>query len=236
MSRSFEAALNWSEAGTKLLLVTVAGWGEQEYLAPSGLAGWTRKHLIAHLAANAEALGNLVHWAATGEQTPMYSSVQQRNADIQAGAAKPAAELASWLRESAARFAAGVSGLGPEQWNAQVVTAQGRTVRATEIPWMRSREVFVHAVDLAAGVTFADLPADFLTALAEDIVAKRGAASGPAVILTAADTGDRWEMPGDGEATAITGPLAQVTAYLAGRPHALTRSDGSPPPELPAWL
>ncbi|MFI7609949.1 maleylpyruvate isomerase family mycothiol-dependent enzyme [Nonomuraea terrae] len=236
MRRTFEDAMSWSAAGTERFLDTVAGWGEEQYLAPCGLPGWTRKHLVAHVAANADALSNLVRWAATGEKTPMYSSMGQRNADIEAGSVKPAAELAAWLHESADRLAAGTAALSSDQWNAEVVTAQGRTVPATEIPWLRSREVWVHAVDLAAGVSFADLPAGFLAALADDIAGKRGDAAGPSVVLAAADTGDRWELSGEDDATAVTGPLAEVAAYLAGRPHALTTAGGFPAPALPAWL
>ncbi|WP_169945444.1 maleylpyruvate isomerase family mycothiol-dependent enzyme [Microbispora sp. H11081] len=236
MRRTFDEALGWSEAGTALFLRAVAGWDEERYLAPSGLPGWSRKHLVAHVAANADALSNLTHWAATGEETPMYSSPRQRDADIEAGSRTPAAELAAWLRSSAQRLAAGVAGLTDDQWNAKVVTAQGRTVPATEIPWLRSREVCVHAVDLAAGVSFADLPTGFLVALADDVAAKRGGVAGPAVVLTATDTGDHWTLPGEGEPVAVAGPLADVVAYLTGRPHALTTGDGSLAPALPAWL
>ncbi len=236
MRRTFEDALSWSTTGTGLFLDAVAGWGEERFLAPSGLPGWTRKHLIAHVAANADALGNLVRWAATGERTPMYASPEQRAADIEAGSAKPAAELAAWLRESADRLAAGVAALSPGQRAAEVVTAQGRTVPATEIAWLRAREVCVHAVDLAAGVSFAGLPTGFLAALADDFAGRRGDAPGPAVVLTAADTGDRWELPGEGSPAVVAGPLAEVAAYLAGRPHNLPAADGSPAPALPAWL
>jgi uncharacterized protein (TIGR03083 family) len=236
MRRTFDDALRWIDAGTGLLLDTTSGWDEEEYLALSALPGWSRKHLVAHVAANADALGNLVHWAATGAKTPMYSSPEQRNADIEAGGARPSAELAAWLRESAERLATGIAGLDAERWRAEVVTAQGRTVPATEIPWMRAREVCVHAVDLAAGAAFADLPAGFLAALADDIVAKRGGAPGSAMVLTTTDTGDRWALPGEGASVTVTGPLAEVTAYLAGRPHTLTTADGSPAPTLPAWL
>ena len=45
---------------------------------------------------------------------------------------------------------------------------------------MRAREVCVHAVDLGAGITFGDLPADFTAALLTDVVRKRaGAGEGP---------------------------------------------------------
>ncbi|MEV0385520.1 maleylpyruvate isomerase family mycothiol-dependent enzyme [Nonomuraea sp. NPDC050643] len=230
MRRTTDNALSWADEGTRLFLRTIGRWDEEQYLAPSGLPGWTRKHLVAHVAANADALGNLVHWAATGEETPMYPSVERRNADIAAGGAKPAAELTAWLRASAERLAGALRDLSQDQWRAGVVTAQGRTVPATEIPWMRSREVCVHAVDLAAGLSFARLPEGFLPALADDIVTRRAAAPGPPVTLLATDTGDHWELPGDGGPVKVGGTLAEITAYLAGRPHSLTA------PDLPAWL
>jgi maleylpyruvate isomerase len=117
------------------------------------------------------------------------------------------AELGFWLRESAAGLAASTDRLTDEQWAAEVVTAQGRTVPATEIPWLRAREVCVHAVDLGLGVTFADLPDDFLDALCADVVAKRG------------------DVP------EVDAPLAQRTAWLTGRPHDLAGA-----PDLGAWL
>jgi uncharacterized protein (TIGR03083 family) len=110
--------------------------------------------LIAHVAANADALGNLVHWAATGEPTPMYSSPADRAAGIEAGRRLPPHELVRWVRRSAAELEEKMTRLTDEQWQALVVTAQGRAVPATEVPWLRSREVCVHAADLATGLRF----------------------------------------------------------------------------------
>jgi maleylpyruvate isomerase len=59
-------------------------------------------------------------------------------------------------------------------------------VPASEVPWLRAREVCVHAVDLATGLAFADLPADFLTALCDDVTTKRSASGGPAVTIATA--------------------------------------------------
>ena len=215
MSRSLEQSLRWVQEGTDLCRTAIAGLGEASYGAPSQLGGWTRKHLVAHLAANAEAIGRLVSWARTGEENRMYSSPEQRNADIEAGAKLPGEQLTAWFEQSARELTAAMAALPDEAWQATVVTAQGRAVAATETPWMRSREVMVHAVDLAAGLTFADLPGDFLAALREDITSKRGAENVPAV----------------------RGSDADVTAYLAGRPHSgVTTPDGAPAPELPPWL
>ncbi|MFI6674623.1 maleylpyruvate isomerase family mycothiol-dependent enzyme [Kribbella sp. NPDC050470] len=200
--------MRWVAEGTALsrkALVDLDG--------PSLLPGWTRKHVAAHLALNAQALGNLVHWARTGEERPMYSSPEQRNADIEANASRSADDLLGWFDSSARELAEAMATLTDEQWQTQVLTAQGRAVPATAIPWMRSREVMIHAVDLGTGVTFADLPADFLEELCADIRTKRG------------------------DVLEVNGPLPEVAAYLAGRPYeSVTTADGAPAEPLPPWL
>lgn len=201
-------ALEWVAEGTALCRGALA-----DLDGPSLLHGWTRKHIAAHLALNAEALSNLVHWARTGEERRMYSSPDQRNADIEAGALRPADELRAWFDESARSLSEEMGELTIEQWAAPVRTAQGRRVPATDIPWMRSREVMIHAVDLGTGVIFADLPPDFLETLCTDIHGKRG------------------DVPD------VHGPLAETAAYLAGRPYTnVLTPEGTPAQPLPPWL
>lgn len=198
---------SWVTQGTQLFLDRASALDDTAMGAPSLLPGWTRKHVTAHVAANADAMRNLVHWARTGEATPMYSSPGQRLADIEAGAQRSAADLVAWCRTSAADLAADLDALTDEQWGAEVRTAQGRTVPATELPWMRAREVCIHAIDLDGGLSFVDLPEAFLSELVEEIRVKRGLE----------------ELP--------EGPLAEVAAWLAGRPHALAGA-----PEIGPWL
>ncbi|MQA60718.1 MAG: maleylpyruvate isomerase family mycothiol-dependent enzyme [Actinophytocola sp.] len=214
MGRSLADSLRWAEEGTDLCARAVDGLEEEQYAEGTTLPGWTRAQLVAHLAANAEALRNLAHWAATGEETPMYSSPEQRNADIEAGASRPPAVLRNLFHEEAGALAADLARLAEEQWVHTIRTAQGREVPASEIPWLRAREVMVHVVDLGTGVSFADLPEDFLHALEADICAKRGK-----------------------RATDVEGTLAARVGYLAGRTTwGVTGADGSPAPELPPWL
>jgi maleylpyruvate isomerase len=213
-TRTLADSLRWTEVGTRLCEKAIDALTDQQYAAVSRLEGWSCAHLVAHLAANAEALRNLAHWAATGEETPMYSSPDQRNADIETGAGRPPARLRTWFHEAAGALAADLSRLTDEQWRAGVRTAQGRDVPATEIPWLRAREVMVHAVDLGTGLTFADLPEDFLAALEADIRGKRGA-----------------------DAPEVEGTLADRVGYLAGRTTGgVTARGGAPAPVLPAWL
>jgi maleylpyruvate isomerase len=166
--------------GTRLFLGALADLGDEDMDRPLALPGWTGRHVVAHVHYNARALGRLAQWAATGTENRMYASPDQRAREIEAGAALPAAELRELVRRSAADLAAALDHLPDDAWQATVVTAQGRTVPATEIPWMRAREVCIHAVDLGAGITFGDLPADFTAALLTDVVRKRaGAGEGP---------------------------------------------------------
>ncbi len=66
---------------------------DDDFVRPTALPGWTRRHLVAHVAANADALGNLVRWAATGRRTPMYATPEERAAGIEQGARMSADEL-----------------------------------------------------------------------------------------------------------------------------------------------
>lgn len=215
---------DWAGEGTTLLLAGLDRLTDADLDEPSALAGWTRRHLLAHVAANAEALGRLVSWARTGVESRMYASAEQRAADIEAGATR--ADLREWVRESAATLAADLAAL--RAWDAEVVTAQGRTVPAREIPWMRARETCVHAVDLRAGTTFEDLPPAFLAALLDDVARWRGARPGPALVLVTPET--RHEIAGEGTPVAVTLTLPVAAAWFTGR-----HMDPSLP-ALPGWL
>jgi maleylpyruvate isomerase len=163
----------------------------------------------------------------------MYASSEQRDAGIAAGATLPAAELRARVTSSARSLAADLDALPEDGWDAPVITAQGLTRTASEIPWMRDREVFIHAVDLAAGTTFADLPAGFLAALLDDVTARRSAVGGgPALAIAATDTGHAWEVAGTGAAIPVSAPLAGLAPYLTGRPCPELKSA----PPLPPWL
>jgi maleylpyruvate isomerase len=219
--------------GTRRLLADVAALPDAALDAATALPGWSRRYLLSHVAANAGALRNLVHWARTGEERRMYASTEQRDADIAAGAALPAAELRAWIASSALALAADLSALPAGAWDAKVITAQGLTRSASEIPWMRDREVYIHAVDLAAGTTFGDLPEEFLSALLDDVTARRSAKGGGAALAVAAtDTGHSWEVTGRGAPVPVSAPLADLAAYLTGRPAPTLPAA----PALPAWL
>lgn len=231
----------WSWEGRRLFLELVDRLSDDAMAAPSLLPGWSRATLVAHVAQNARALRNLVTWAKTGVETPMYASKEQRQADIEETSALPPSELKAFLVEQSEGLVNDCDDLTPEQWQSIVRTNAGREVPLTEIAWMRAREVMVHAVDLDAGIRFADLPQAFNAALIDDIASKRSASGdGPNLHLETRDARGverDWDIAGQGDPVVVVGPLASATAWLAGRPvKLLSTASGEPLPELGPWL
>jgi len=70
--------LDWVADGQVRLQRAVDVLPPHAVTEPSALPGWTRGHLLTHLARNADALVNLLTWARTGIPTPMYASPDQR--------------------------------------------------------------------------------------------------------------------------------------------------------------
>jgi maleylpyruvate isomerase len=223
--------LGWWADGEQHLGTALGRLTDEEFAAPSLLPGWPRQRLLAHVARNADALVNLLSWARTGVETPMYASPEARDAGIDEAAALPPAELRAEVLAATQRLAEAMRGLPADAWSAQVRTAQGRMVPASEVPWMRSREVWVHAVDLDTGVGFADVPEDVLAALVDDVFRmwdRRDQVPDVAVFA-----GDReW---GTGT-LAVAGPLPAVAAWLTGRSDGAGLQADGPLPSLAAWL
>ncbi|MFI0942436.1 maleylpyruvate isomerase family mycothiol-dependent enzyme [Streptomyces sp. NPDC021020] len=201
------------------LLDTAAGLSAADLAEPSLLPGWTRGHVLAHVARNADALTNLLTWARTGEETPMYADAAARDRDIEAGAARSPEEQLADLRASADRFTASAAGLPPTGWAAQVAMRSGRVVAAAEVPWRRLIEVRLHHVDLAAGHGTQDLPAAFADRMLAWVVDGLAAHEGVAAVrLRDTGSGTVWDL-GAAEEPEVTaaGPAHALLAWVSGR-------------------
>ena len=73
---------SWMDTGTALFTTSVERLSDADLAAMTRLRGWSRRHVVAHVGLNAEALRRLVRWASTGEPTPMYASPEQRAREI----------------------------------------------------------------------------------------------------------------------------------------------------------
>jgi maleylpyruvate isomerase len=161
----------------------------------------------------------------------MYADREQRSAEIERSAALPPATLRDDLLRTAGILDDALAALPTEQWQAQVRSALGRAVPAAEVPWMRIREVWLHAVDLGADATMDDLPPGVVDLLLDDVTAALSAKDGcPALELVATDREHSWRLGGTAPAGTVTAAAADMAGWLTGRLPAADR------PALPRWL
>lgn len=217
---------------TSLLMRTAAGLDDETIRAASLCEGWTRAHVLSHIARNADALGNLASWAVTGTPRAMYDSPTSRDADIVAGSTRGAQEIFTDLEDSAARFASATTDLAGAPEQAEVEMRGGRKVLGGQLPTLRLMEVVFHHVDLNAGYTFADADPGFVKrAVTIAIERLRAKDQAPSVTLCS-DEGDTWSI-GDG-AQDVTGTNAALLLWLA-RGEGGGVSSEAPLPGLPSW-
>ncbi|HZK32679.1 MAG TPA: maleylpyruvate isomerase family mycothiol-dependent enzyme [Corynebacterium sp.] len=233
-----EERLAITRRGTALYSGQLSLIDNDDFGEPSLLPGWDISTLVAHVAYNASALVNLMDWATTGVETPMYPSPAARNEQIAYGATLIPDALRNLHDHTLVRLDVAWRDAPEEAWNAEVKTAQGRTVPASETLWMRTREVWLHAVDLNQTANFSDAPAPVLATLVPEIAAKwRGQGAGEGLVLLNTDSGERIEVsPGD-TTVEIKGGLAGLARWASGRgANGVTVAGGGEVPQPPRWL
>ncbi|MDQ0962649.1 maleylpyruvate isomerase [Streptomyces sp. B4I13] len=212
---------------TERLLNALAGRDDASVAEPSRLPGWSRGHVLAHLARNADALVNVF------EGRPMYADAQVRDADIERDASRPLPVQLADVRESAARFQAAAS--APADWSRTVELRNGVVDAAARVPFRRWVEVELHAVDLGIGYELEDLPAEF-TVRETEFLAERfaGHPDVPPTRLTDGTRAWRTGRKADEPEVTVTGTPADLLGWLAGRRDGAGLTiDGGPLPALP---
>ncbi|MGV9343855.1 maleylpyruvate isomerase family mycothiol-dependent enzyme [Streptomyces spiralis] len=198
------------QAATDRLLDAVAKLDNAAVTDESRLPGWTRGHVLAHLARNADALVNVL------EGRPMYASAETRDADIERDAPRSLDAQVSDVRTSAARFQE--VGSVPADWSRTVELRNGVTDSASRVPFRRWGEVELHHVDLGIGYELEDVPAEFVEREI-DFLAQRFSGH-PDVPPTRLTDGTRvWSTGREAAepAVTVTGAPADLLGWLAGR-------------------
>ncbi|MEV4945944.1 maleylpyruvate isomerase family mycothiol-dependent enzyme [Streptomyces sp. NPDC053755] len=213
---------------TDRLLTAAASWDNAAVAQPSRLPGWSRGHVLAHLARNADALVNVLRGR------PMYVSAEARDADIARDAGRPLADQLADVRASAERFDA--VGNEPADWDRTVELRNGVTDSAARIPFRRWVEVALHHVDLGVGYELEDLPEEFVQREI-DFLTERFAGHGDVPATTVRDEGGReWSTGGgaQGGPVTVSGPAPELLGWLAGRRDgSALKAEGGPLPQLP---
>jgi maleylpyruvate isomerase len=223
---------------TSVLFQAVDGLDETTIREPSRLAGWTRGHVVTHLSRNADGCVNLLHWARTGIESPMYPSIADREADIQEGSHRLAQVQQEDLKAADERLFMATEIMSEADWEASITNAQGLPVGASIVPWMRLAEVLVHYVDLNVGAEFDDiveLAGEQLELLTDYVATRYDDRPGVPAIRLAVEmpsgTERVWLLGGEGSAADVRLTVSPALAWLTGRPCPVPGL-----PTLPGWL
>ena len=146
---------------TQRLLSTARVTAEADLRAPSLLPGWTRAHVLAHLARGADAMRNLLIGARSGVDRPAYPSAEARQAGIEESAGQKPADLAADVAAAAMAFRTLTRQLPDEAWRYQVQILGSVPFPVGQLLTRRLVEVELHHCDLGLGYTPSDWPASF---------------------------------------------------------------------------
>ncbi|MFH8569986.1 maleylpyruvate isomerase family mycothiol-dependent enzyme [Streptomyces sp. NPDC017993] len=223
------------DAAAERLLAGLVGLDDHGIGQPSTLPGWTRGHVLSHLARQAPALERLLEWARTGVETPQYASREARDTEIEAGAHRTAAALVADVRETAAHFRRTVARLPAPAWQATIRPFTGELCTPRRILVIRLRELELHHVDLAIGYRVDDIPAPALEIILADVLG---------YYAEAADVPDFTLRDGQGAVLArfgtggpvVSGSRAAALGWLSGRTAGSGLVSTGELPVLPKWL
>jgi maleylpyruvate isomerase len=190
---------------------------------PSLLPGWSRGHVLAHWARNADGQSRMLLAAMRGEVAAQYPGGDaQRDDGIEAGAAQPARLILEDARAAIGRVEDVWRRMPSEAWSRPTAARVGQRPAWMAV-WARWRETEIHHVDLDAGYTHDQWPAEFVDLLLPRALPTLAARLADEITVQVQTT-DRYPAV-TGTATRIAddlvivrGPASDVLCWLLGRP------------------
>ena len=222
------AVLALVASATQRLLGDTIAVAEQDWRGPSRLPGWTRGHVATHLARQADGLVRLATGALAGERVALYASAEQRDADIEEGAARGPLDLQVDLDTSAQRLTVAFDEVTAACGWDTVVELRGVSAPTRMLPLARLSEVVLHHVDLDTGFSLAEVDPEAAESLLQWCALRlRARDDFPRLRLV---TGSGLEIPvgSSGGTTTVEGGASELLGWLTGRSEgrSLTGRDG----------
>jgi maleylpyruvate isomerase len=144
-------------------LAAVRDLSDDHVRRASLLPGWTVGHVLTHVARNADSHVRRADAAVRGEVIDQYDGgYAGREAEIEAGAGRSAAEVIDDVRQSARAVEEAWRAVPADAWTVRSRDARGRERPLFELPARRWQEAEVHVVDIDVGVTHRDWPEAFV--------------------------------------------------------------------------
>lgn len=195
---------------------------DEECHSPSLLPGWSRGHVLAHWARNADGQTRMLTAAMRGGVAAQYPGGDaQRRADIKTGAARPARLILDDVRAALDRIEDVWRRIPPEAWSRPTGARIGQRP-AWKSVWARWRETEIHHVDLAVGYTHGDWPPEFVVLMLASVLPSLDDRLIDEVAVRVETTDGPWtrvwtEAAASGDVV-VHGAASAVLCWLVGRP------------------
>ncbi|MDJ0459395.1 maleylpyruvate isomerase family mycothiol-dependent enzyme [Arthrobacter sp. NQ7] len=204
--------------------------------APSTLPGWSRGHLLAHIAGICDALARQVEYGRHGEKVELYDGgVDGRNRAIELAAGHSLEEHREDVAAAVQRALAAFDALGEDEWQTRIAFRDGAIFDAGLALW---RELVIHTADLDAGTGPEVWNRDFCSHLFDFLAARVPAETRLVVQPVALPP---LTLGAGGSTVVVSGMITDIAAWLAGRQPSLdslratAAGDGTDLPALLPW-
>jgi len=217
-------------AAHERLRAEAAGLAEDDARTAIELSGWTRGHVLIHLADLSRAFARQARYAVEGKTIEVYDGGRPtRDRRIEELHGRPVEWLREQLEEGLTALEEAWAALGPDGWELPSAY-RNSPLFATQLAWWRESEL--HGVDLGAG----HRSEDWSTALSSHVVSFLQPRLPEGTVLVAEDTGQQWRV-GAGDRVEVRGSVRSLAAWISGRPHGSLPATamGVALPELTAW-
>jgi maleylpyruvate isomerase len=213
----------------------IAKLTEQDVKAPSELPGWTRGHVLAHVAGIANAMARQLDYAARSESIELYDGgFEGRTRAIELAAGHSLSEHRADVDAALDQALRAFGALDAAGWNRPITYRGGVVIDGGLALW---RELVIHTADLGAGLG----PETWSRKFCEHLFDFLAARVPPGDKLVLQPLGLPPVTLGSGRSTVISGMITDIAAWLAGREPSLgslrasAAADGVDLPELLPW-
>ncbi|MDO5735517.1 MAG: maleylpyruvate isomerase family mycothiol-dependent enzyme [Propionibacteriaceae bacterium] len=210
---SFDVILEAVREHTHVLLGATIGFSEEHWAQPSGLSGWTRSHVAAHLVENARGLVRVCRGLDSHRPSRMYDSHADKIRAIERGALSGGLRLQIDLDTTASELQTELQLL--EGNTTPVELRAGDPMPAEQIPLARLFEVVLHSVDLDVDGHEVQLPDDIAMDLLAFESGRLGRRSDIPGMLILADEGYQVRLGAEGDFDTVGGPASELLLWLA---------------------
>jgi maleylpyruvate isomerase len=200
---------------------------------PSTLPGWTRGHVITHLARSADAYWWLLTVARTGTEPGPRADAAALDRALREGSRRDATDLVADLRRSLDRLFDEAAVMPAERWSTLVTALAGWRHPAWYTLHRARRELETHHTDLNLGYTTANWPNGYVTWALDDTITTLAARDFPVAGIEATDLDLSWTLAPTGPT--VTGPGHAILAWLTGRGTDTRLVSDLPLPTPPKW-